>query len=165
MKSLGIGCVLRKPLLLLSLSHCICRPASSCHSFYEECAGPNVYEEAAPYYAQLRTQTSVLCSALATAGYSVDQVFGSVPSDTALAQMGNEAAMALAGLVTADMAVSHPTAAAAAAALAGMAGTVMSVEAFMHGSVTAVLASALVQVCLHHLLILPLDVMPGCVRR
>ncbi|KAK9916950.1 hypothetical protein WJX75_009151 [Coccomyxa subellipsoidea] len=108
-------------------------------------AGPVVYEEAAPYYAQLRAQTSALCSALATAGDSVDQLFGGVPSDTAIAQMGTEAATALAGLVTADMAVSHPTAAAAAAALAGTAGTVMSVEAFMHGSVTAVLASALVQ--------------------
>lgn len=129
------------------------------------CAGLVVYEEAAPYYAQLRAQTSALCSALATAGYSVDQLFGGVPSDTAIIQMGTEAATALAGLVTADMAVSHPTAAAAAAALAGTAGTVMSVEAFMHGSVTAVLASALVQVCLHHLLFLPLDVMPGCVRR
>ena len=115
------------------------------------CAGPVVYEEAAPYYAQLRAQTSALCSALATAGYSVDQLLGAVPSDTAIAQMGTEAATALAGLVTADMAVSYPTAAAAAAALAGTAGTVMSVEAFMHGSVTAVLASALVQVCLHHL--------------
>ena len=107
-----------------------------------------IYEEAAPYYTQLRGNARALCNALAAAGYSVDQLFGGVPSDQAIAHMGTEAAAALAGVVTADVAASHPAAAAAAAALAGTTASVASVEAFLHGSVTAVLAAALVQVCL-----------------
>ncbi|BDA40363.1 TATA-binding protein-associated factor 172 [Coccomyxa sp. Obi] len=108
-------------------------------------AGQVVYEEAAPYYEQLKGTTRTLCTALASAGYSRDQLFGGVPCEQALGQLNAGAAVALSGVVTADVAATNPVAAAAAAALAAAAAAVTSVEAFLHGSVTAILAAALVQ--------------------
>lgn len=87
-----------------------------------------------------------LCTALASAGYNTEQLFGGVPSDQALRQLSAGSAVALSGVVTSDVAVTNPAAAAAAAGLAAAAATVTSVEAFLHGSVTAILAAALVQV-------------------
>lgn len=109
-------------------------------------AGQVVYEEAAPYYQQLTGNARALCTALASAGYSTDQLFGGVPFEQALKQLSAGAAVALSGVVTADVAAINPAAAAAAATLAAAAAAVTSVEAFLHGSVTAILAAALVQV-------------------
>ena len=106
-----------------------------------------MYEEATPYYQQLTLNAGTLCTALASAGYSTDQLFSGVPSEQALGQLSAEAAVALSGVVIADVAATNPVAAAAAAALADAAAAVTSVKAFLHGSVTAILAAALVQVC------------------
>lgn len=105
-----------------------------------------MYEEAAPYYAQLRGNASALCSALSRAGYDVAQLWGGVPSEQALARMGTDAASVLAGVVTADVAAAQPAAASAAAALRDSIAAVSSVDALLHGSATALLAAAAVQV-------------------
>ena len=55
-------------------------------------------------------------------------------------------AAALAGVVTADMAASHPHLAKAQAKLQGSCAALASVEGFLHSSVTAALAAAIVQV-------------------
>ncbi len=52
----------------------------------------------------------------------------------------------LAGVVTADLAASHPQLGAAQRKLQGSCAALASVEGFLHSSVTAALASALVQV-------------------
>jgi hypothetical protein len=55
-------------------------------------------------------------------------------------------AAALAGVATADMAASHPHLAKAQAKLQGSCAALASVEGFLHSSVTAALAAALIQV-------------------
>ena len=55
-------------------------------------------------------------------------------------------AAVLAGVVTADMAASHPHLATAQAKLQNSCAGLASVEGFLHSSVTAALAAALIQV-------------------
>lgn len=111
-------------------------------------AGLHSYEEVLPYYEAFRAHATSLIGTLTQAGYDLSAFIGGSPQQNYVAMLSPDSAAALAALVTPDLAAALPAAAAGQSALVASAAAATSVEAYLHGSVTAVLAAALVQVLL-----------------
>jgi hypothetical protein len=110
------------------------------------CAGLQAYEEVRPYYEQLHLRAGVLIQTLVSAGYGLEALLGGATQQHFVETLTSQSAGALASAVSAELAAALPVVAAQQSALAASAATASAVETCLHGSVSAVLAAALVEV-------------------